>query len=79
MYPHAERFHINTLIDVAEDISISRPANKVPRGIPVPDDEEQIVDSWLESLIGYLTALEYPGELTTWPADIQITGKDGIK
>lgn len=65
-----------------EDISVSRPSDKLPWGVPVPDDESQVMYVWFEALMNYITVLDYPdGEdfATYWPADVQVIGKDIIR
>jgi methionyl-tRNA synthetase len=61
-----------------EDISISRPKEKISWGIPVPNDETQIMYVWFEALLNYITVLGYPENedfQKYWPANIQIIGK----
>lgn len=62
-----------------EDISISRPKDKLDWGVPVPGDSKQVMYVWVEALMNYITQLDYPsGEQfkTFWPANVQIVGKD---
>ena len=62
-----------------EDISVSRPKDKISWGIPVPGDQKQVMYVWFEALMNYLTVLGYPEHVdfkTFWPADVQIIGKD---
>ncbi len=40
-----------------EDVSISREKKNLPWGIPLPDDENQVMYIWFEALINYLTGL----------------------
>jgi methionyl-tRNA synthetase len=64
------------------DLSVSRPANRVRWGIPVPDDPSQTIYVWLDALTSYLTAIGFPWssavDMTSrgWPADIHVVGKD---
>ncbi|MBX4199584.1 methionine--tRNA ligase [Candidatus Saccharibacteria bacterium] len=61
-----------------DDISISRPKDKISWGIPVPDDDSQIMYVWFEALLNYITVLGYPEHedfKTFWPADVQVIGK----
>lgn len=44
------------------DISISRPSDRVSWAIPVPDDNTQTVYVWLDALINYLTSAGYPNK-----------------
>ncbi|HSX46323.1 MAG TPA: methionine--tRNA ligase, partial [Candidatus Saccharimonadia bacterium] len=65
-----------------EDISISRPKDKIGWGIPVPGDKEQVIYVWFEALMNYITVLGYPEHedfKKFWPADAQIIGKDIIR
>jgi methionyl-tRNA synthetase len=65
-----------------EDVSFSRPKEKLGWGIPVPDDDTQIVYVWADALSNYISALDYPnGEKFKkyWPADIHCIGKDILK
>lgn len=65
-----------------EDISFSRPAEKLNWGIPVPDDKSQIIYVWSDALTNYISALDYPkGEKYKkyWPADVHCIGKDILK
>lgn len=64
------------------DFSISRPKNKLPWGIPVPNDKEQVMYVWFEALMNYITLLDYPdGDnfKKFWPTDVQIVGKDNLR
>lgn len=61
-----------------EDISISRPKDKISWGIPVPGDSKQVMYVWVEALMNYLTVLGYPEHEDFkhfWPADVQVVGK----
>ncbi len=65
-----------------EDISISRPKDKISWGIPVPDDPEQVMYVWFEALLNYITVLGYPEHqdfADYWPANVQVIGKDIIR
>ncbi|MBI2591941.1 methionine--tRNA ligase [Candidatus Saccharibacteria bacterium] len=65
-----------------QDISISRPKNKIPWGIPVPGDETQTMYVWFEALMNYITVLGYPEHADFkkyWPADVQVIGKDILR
>lgn len=65
-----------------EDISISRPKDKISWGIPVPGDTTQVMYVWFEALMNYLTVIGYPEHddfKHFWPANVQIVGKDIIR
>ncbi len=63
-----------------EDISCSRSKENLKWGVPVPDDNTQIIYIWLEALLNYISALDYakngPNFKKFWPADIHCVGKD---
>lgn len=61
-----------------EDISISRPKDKIAWGIPVPGDKTQVMYVWFEAVLNYITVLGYPEHADFkqfWPADVQVVGK----
>lgn len=73
---------LGLLKDGAKDVSISRPADKLSWGVPVPGDESQVMYVWVDALSNYLTALGYPDENwhnDFWPAKVQIVGKDILR
>lgn len=62
-----------------EDISISRPKEKLDWGVPVPGDKTQVMYVWFEALMNYITVLGYPEHedfKKFWPANVQVIGKD---
>ncbi|HEY1645884.1 MAG TPA: methionine--tRNA ligase [Candidatus Saccharimonadales bacterium] len=81
--PETRRNEILSLIDSGlEDISISRPKDKLAWGIPVPGDTTQVMYVWFEALMNYITVLGYPDHADFkdyWPADVQVIGKDIIR
>ena len=73
---------LGLLKDGAQDVSISRPTDKLKWGIPVPDDESQVMYVWVDALSNYITALGYPDEdwqSEYWPAAVEIVGKDILR
>ena len=65
-----------------DDISISRPKDKLEWGIPVPGDKDQVMYVWVEALMNYITVLGYPEHQDFkdyWPANVQVIGKDIIR
>jgi methionyl-tRNA synthetase len=65
-----------------QDISISRPADKISWGVPVPGDKTQVMYVWFEALLNYITVLGYPEHpdfKTFWPANVQVIGKDILR
>ena len=81
--PKAKRNEILWVItDGLEDISISRPKDKISWGIPVPGDKTQVMYVWFEALMNYITVLGYPEHedfKNFWPANVQVIGKDIIR
>lgn len=73
---------LSVLRDGLEDISISRPKDKLSWGIPVPGDNDQVMYVWFEALLNYITVLGYPEHddfKNFWPAETQVIGKDIIR
>ncbi len=70
-------------IESLNDISFSRSKTKVKWGIPVPNDEEQLIYVWGDALTNYLSAIGYAENEENihqfWPADIHCIGKDILK
>ncbi len=65
-----------------DDISISRPKDKIDWGIPVPGDKDQVMYVWFEALMNYITVLGYPEHKDFkdfWPANVQLIGKDILR
>jgi methionyl-tRNA synthetase len=73
---------LSVLKDGLDDISISRPKEKIAWGIPVPSDASQTMYVWFEALMNYITVLGYPEHQDFkdfWPANTQIIGKDILR
>ena len=67
-----------------EDLSISRPVERLSWGIRVPTDQSQTIYVWLDALLSYATAAGFPftpgSEIAGgWPADVHVVGKDIIR
>jgi len=65
-----------------EDISFSRPRKDLEWGIPVPNDDSQIIYVWADALINYISAFGgFDSEKFKkyWPADVQCVGKDILR
>lgn len=81
--PKTRRNEILSLLDEGlDDISISRPKEKLEWGIPVPGDHSQVMYVWVEALMNYITVLGYPEHKDFkefWPANVQVIGKDIIR
>lgn len=81
--PETRKHEILQVIkDGLDDISVSRPADKIAWGIPVPGDSKQVMYVWFEALMNYITVLGYPEYQDFqdfWPADVQVIGKDILR
>ena len=69
-----------------EDVSFSRPRRPswpAGLGIPVPEDDSQIMYVWCDALSNYITALGFGRDDSLyrefWPADVHIIGKDILR
>jgi len=65
-----------------EDFSISRMKEKMPWGIPVPNDSNQVMYVWFDALINYVSTLDWPSNKENfekfWPG-YQVCGKDNLR
>ena len=81
--PKSRKHEIMSVINEGlQDISISRPSDKISWGISVPGDKTQVMYVWFEALLNYITVLGYPEHQdfkTFWPANIQVIGKDILR
>ena len=72
--------------DGAQDVSISRPTEKLTWGIPVPDDDSQVMYVWIDALSNYITGLNFPDKPNFakdfWNDNseiVEIVGKDIVR
>ena len=81
--PNSRKKEILSVINSGlQDISISRPKDKISWGIAVPGDDNQVMYVWFEALMNYITVIGYPEHADFnkyWPADVQIIGKDILR
>ncbi|TSC97432.1 MAG: methionyl-tRNA synthetase [Candidatus Berkelbacteria bacterium Licking1014_2] len=81
--PETRKAEILSLAEDSQDVSFSRPAEKLPWGIPVPDDPSQTIYVWCDALTNYLSVIGYgqnPAKFKRWwPADIHLIGKDILR
>ena len=64
------------------DLSISRPVERVPWGIPIPWDEQHVTYVWFDALLNYVSALGDAGSdlyETYWQRAWHLIGKDILK
>ena len=68
-----------------EDFSISRLKSKMPWGIPVPGDPEQVMYVWFDALVNYISTLGYPQDKDNFQkfwvsgTPTQYCGKDNLR
>lgn len=63
------------------DFSISRLKSKMPWGVGVPDDSEQVMYVWFDALVNYISCLGWPksGNFESFWPGVQICGKDNLR
>lgn len=86
IYPPKQHANIlDVLSTPLEDLSVSRPRNRLHWGISVPNDSAHTIYVWFDALINYLTGAGYPWDTeaqniqSCWPPDLQVVGKDIIR
>lgn len=69
-----------------EDFSISREKEKLPWGVPVPGDDNQVMYVWFDALTNYISTLGWPNDQDGnfekyWNTGvtIQMAGKDQVR
>jgi len=69
-----------------EDFSISREKSRMSWGIPVPNDDSQVMYVWFDALTNYISTLGWPGDIEGkfqkfWQdgETIQFAGKDQVR
>ena len=88
--PDFRKQEVLNMLENLEDISVSRSKQSVSWGIPVPNDESQVIYVWIDALSNYLTGIGYDGTDTAqfnqfWktpsgqPNAIHIIGKDILR
>jgi len=80
---HRAKEMINFAKTGLTDISFSRPKEKLSWGVPVPNDDSQVMYVWCDALTNYISAIGYADNSTQfkkyWPADIHVIGKDILR
>jgi methionyl-tRNA synthetase len=71
-----------------QDFSISRLKENMPWGVPVPDDDSQVMYVWFDALVNYISTLGWTGDDSAestptefenyWPG-LQVAGKDNLR
>jgi len=69
-----------------EDFSVSRVKEKMPWGVPVPEDDSQVMYVWFDALTNYISTLGWPedseGNFKKFWEDgetVQVAGKDQVR
>src|SRR3989338_4428350 len=69
-----------------EDFSISRLKAKMPWGVSVPDDPDQVMYVWMDALVNYISAIGWPRDMerfNRWWVEsggvVQVAGKDQVR
>ncbi len=71
-----------------QDFSISRRADKMPWGVPVPGDPSQVMYVWFDALVNYISTLGWPEDEQKFsefwgtkeaPNAVQVAGKDQVR
>lgn len=76
---------INFVKEGLEDFSISRDKSRLSWGIPVPDDETQVMYVWFDALTNYISTLGWPNEEGNFKKfwkeghTLQMAGKDQVR
>ncbi|MFA5010221.1 MAG: methionine--tRNA ligase [Patescibacteria group bacterium] len=80
---HRAKEMLNFIKTGLNDISFSRPKEKLSWGIPVPNDDSQVMYVWPDALTNYISAIGYVDDQTKfkkyWPADVHVIGKDILR
>ncbi len=85
IFPESRKNEVLAMIERGiEDISFSRPKEKINWGVPVPGDDSQIMYVWCDALANYISALGFGQENDSnfkkfWSADLHIIGKDILR
>ena len=77
---------INFVKQGLEDFSVSRVKEKMPWGVPVPDDDSQVMYVWFDALTNYISTLGWPEDTEGnfkkyWEngETLQLAGKDQVR
>lgn len=76
---------LNFVREGLEDFSISREKSRLSWGVPVPDDDNQVMYVWFDALTNYISTLGWPNEggdfkkFWTEGDVLQVAGKDQVR
>ncbi|HEY9712226.1 MAG TPA: methionine--tRNA ligase [Chroococcales cyanobacterium] len=83
--PEGRRNEVLKQLDDPElgDFSVSRSRNSLAWGIPVPDEDDQVIYVWIDALSNYITGVGFNTDEAQfkrfWPASLHLIGKDIAK
>lgn len=83
VFPKGKFNEIKTFVEGGlQDFSISRLKEKMPWGVPVPNDPDHVMYVWFDALTFYLSNIGWPGDAKNfeeyWPV-VQVAGKDNLR
>lgn len=75
---------VNAVEDGLQDLSVSRPHDRLKWAVRVPTDPSQSIYVWLDALLNYASKAGYPWppgseNQSFWPADVHLIGKDIVR
>lgn len=74
---------LNIIKGGLQDVSFSRPRSSLQWGVPVPNDDAQVMYVWCDALTNYISAIGYAEETEQfkkyWPNVIHVIGKDIVR
>lgn len=78
--PKAKRNEMLSFLEQGlEDIPVSRPKHKVPWGISVPEDDNQVIYVWYDALVNYYTFGTQKGFWEEQTKIVHFVGKDILR
>ncbi len=79
--PDFRKKEVLKLLEDSPNVSVSRPRSQLTWGVPVSDDDSQVMYVWIDALANYITVLGYPEKDISewWPATAQFVGKDILR
>jgi methionyl-tRNA synthetase len=74
---------LNVVKEGLHDVSFSRPKSSLNWGVPVPDDDTQVMYVWCDALTNYLSGVDYVNNSEQyqkyWPEVTHVIGKDIVR
>ncbi|KAJ2793422.1 methionyl-tRNA synthetase, partial [Coemansia guatemalensis] len=84
IYPKIRRNEVLEWLKAGlDDLSVSRPRDRLRWGVPVPGDDQHTIYVWVDALINYATVDGFPwnsdSQPSFFPPDVQVVGKDIVR